>query len=312
MLSEKDISFEEYTDTPDGKRILFIVNPFAGKGIRKKKLQKIINIFKNDGWHVTLYLTVSRGDATQRVKMTDGKFDRIVCLGGDGTLNEVIRGVMQLENPVPVGYIPAGSTNDLGSSIGLPKNNYKAAKIVSKGRIREHDIGMFNGESFVYIASFGAFTEVSWDTPQKIKKIMGHLAYVFRGAKSLFKIKSTHTVVTTDTRTFEGNYIFCGAANTMQTGGIYKFNESEVNLSDGLLEVILVKNPESAADVPNLIHRLISHRFDQMEVTFIHTRKAVFSYPEKDYPIWTLDGEKGESDGDVTIECVHGKVNLIY
>lgn len=312
MISKHDISFEEYTDEPDGKRLLLIINPFAGKGITKKKALKLIDVFKNDGWHVTLYLTVSRGDATEKIKNSGERFDRVVALGGDGTLNEVINGVMHMQNRIPIGYVPAGSTNDLGASIGLPKNKIKAAKIVSRGKIREHDIGFFNEKSFVYIASFGAFTEVSWATPQKFKRIMGHLAYVFGGAKALFKIRPTHVKVTTDTRTFEGNYIFCGVSNTMQTGGIYKFNKNEVNLSDGLLEVILVKNPEVPFDVPNIIHRLLSHRFDQMDVTFIHTRTVRFSFPDGDFPIWTLDGEKGVCEGDAVITCAHGEVNLIY
>lgn len=299
----------------NNNKMLFIVNPYAGKGITDKKIGKIVNIFSNDGWDVTTYKTTARADATRKAKEDSKDFDRIVCLGGDGTLNEVICGIMQCEKQIPIGYIPAGSANDLGASIGLPKNNLKAAKIVSKGSIREHDIASFetNGQkkTFVYIASFGAFTELSWGTSQKIKKILGHSAYVLGGVKSFFKIHGTHTHVKTDFKEFDGNYIFCAAANTLRTGGIYKFKQTEVDMSDGLLELVLISKP-AAYQVPRLLTRLLSHRFNNVDITFIHTKKATFSFPDGNSPIFTLDGERADISGDVQIECIHGKVQLIY
>lgn len=298
-----------------GNKLLFVVNPYAGKGIKDKKIEKIIDIFEDDGWNVTLYKTVARADATRKVAEAVKDFDRIVCLGGDGTLNEVICGVMQSEKTVPVGYIPAGSANDLGSSIGLPKNNIKAAKIVSKGTVREHDIASFtdkNGsKTFVYIASFGAFTEVSWGTSQKIKKALGHSAYMLESIKAVFNIRATHTHIETDSRVFDGEYIFCAVANTLRTGGVYHFKQTEVDMSDGLLELVLISKP-AVYQVPRLLTRLFSHKFNNVDITFIHTKKAVFSFPDGDAPIFTLDGERADPTGDITVECIHGKVKLVY
>lgn len=300
----------------ENNKLLFIVNTFAGKGIKDKKIQKITEIFTQKGWDVTVYKTKGRNDATLKAEKDAQSFDRIVCMGGDGTLNEVICGIMKQSKNIPVGYIPAGSANDLGSSIGLPKNNIKAAKRVANGKIRQHDIASFetNGETktFVYIASFGAFTELSWSTPQKVKKVLGHSAYVLGGVKSFFNIKGTHVHIKTDLHEFDGHYIFCAAANTLRVGGMYKFTQTEVNMSDGLLEIVLIHRPEKTYFVPRLINRLLFHRFNNVDITFIHTKSAEFTFPDGNAPIWTLDGECAPSVDSVKINCIHGKINLIY
>ncbi|MBQ9106541.1 MAG: YegS/Rv2252/BmrU family lipid kinase [Clostridia bacterium] len=311
MLSEKNFAFDEYDSPADGERVLFVVNPYAGKGISVAKAERLINILRSTGWKITLYLTKARHDATCYVSEHGGRFDKIICLGGDGTLNEVITGLIASGHNIPIGYIPAGSANDLGSSIGMPKNNFKAAKKILSGEIHTHDVGLFNGVNFVYIASFGAFTEVSWATPQSVKKVFGHSAYVFNGAKALFNIHPYSVRVTTDNEEFEGRYIYCGASNTFRVGGMYRFSETEANLSDGLMEIMLVKEP-APAEVGTLLNKLLRHDFDSKYINFIHSRTAVVEPLDGNYPIWTLDGEKKICNGIANLSCMHKRVRLVY
>lgn len=293
-------------------QVLFIVNPFAGKGISNSYAKKLKEILSSTGWEVTPYVTTAPLDATRKVTKDGKNYDRIVCLGGDGTLNEVIRGLLQTDLRIPIGYIPAGSTNDLGFSIGMPKNHTKAAKRIVTGSLHDHDVGVFNDDHFVYIASFGAFTKVSWATPQSIKRVLGHSAYVFEGAKAFFDIHAYPMTVETDEGTFTGRYIYGGVSNTFSVGGMYRFSETEANLSDGLLEVMLVEEPEKATDVPRLLDQLIGHNYNSQYVHFVHTKRAVFHPQEEIFPVWTMDGERKDCNEAAELSCLHQVVQLIY
>ncbi|MBQ4081698.1 MAG: YegS/Rv2252/BmrU family lipid kinase [Clostridia bacterium] len=293
-------------------KALFIVNPFAGKGVSNRQLQKIIRVFEHEEWNVTLYLTTAPNDATYKVIADSEQYDRILCLGGDGTLNEVIRGLVQIDKHIPIGYIPAGSTNDLGFSIGMPKNHVKAAKQIINGCLHDHDVGIFGDDHFVYIASFGAFTKVSWATPQSIKRIFGHSAYVFEGAKALFDIRAYKMRVQTDEGEFQGNYIYGGVSNTFSVGGMYRFSKTEADLSDGLLEVMLVEEPAKAVEIPALLDQLIRHDYNSKYIRFVHTKQAVFTPLDAQYPVWTMDGERKDCEGEATLGCLHQTVQLIY
>ena len=237
-------------------KTLFIYNPHAGMMQIKNHLYNILNIFASAEYDLTVYPTKKSGEIIEYLKNNALKFDLIVCSGGDGTLNETINGLLNLnsEKLPPLGYIPAGSTNDYASSIKIPKVMEKAAELIVNGKVQSYDVGKLNSKYFIYVAAFGAFTRVSYDTPQDVKNVFGHLAYLVEGVKSLSDIKAQKIKVKLDDTVVEGNFIFGMITNTLQVGGVYKLNPKEVSLDDGLLEVMLVKEPKDVVvfeDSPN-------------------------------------------------------------
>ena len=178
------------------KRLLFIYNPHAGKELLKPKLADVIDIFVKAGYEVVAYPTQAYRDAYKKIKKYDSsEYDLIVCSGGDGTLDEVVTGLMEIGANVPLGYIPAGSTNDFASSLEISRDMVKAAQDIVDGHLFSVDVGSFNEDNFIYVAAFGMFTDVSYETSQDLKNILGHLAYVMEGAKRIFDVKTYHLCV---------------------------------------------------------------------------------------------------------------------
>lgn len=232
------------------KTLLFIYNPAAGKAKITSALGEITAQFQQEDWLVTLYATRAAGDATRMVQEMGGQYDRIVCSGGDGTLNEVVSGLVHGGLDVPLGYLPAGSTNDFSKTLRLPANLHKAAEIAVTGTPFACDMGQFNGERvFVYVAAFGVFTSVSYETPQEMKQILGHAAYVLRGIRSLGEITSYSMTIEHDGVIEEGNYIYGMVSNSVSVGGFQGMKTNEVILDDGKFEVLLVRTPTSLAEL---------------------------------------------------------------
>ena len=273
--------------------LLFIYNPTAGKGQVSEGLSPILDVFTKAGWLVTAYPTQGRGDATRAARELGPHFERVVCAGGDGTLSETVTGLMALEDPPLLGYIPFGSTNDCATNLDLPKVPVQAAAIAAgEGVPRPSDIGKLNGQPFVYVAAFGAFTQVSYDTPQNLKNTFGHLAYIMEGIASLPTITPYHLKVEYDGNVLEDDFYFGMVSNAFSIGGIRLPQTEHVVLDDGLFEVDLVKKPVSIADVANGFQSLL----DQTPTSAgsrIHFQAShlIFSC---DKPIpWTIDGEYG-------------------
>ena len=226
------------------KTLLFIYNAASGKGKISAELSAVLDTFAKHGYLVTAYPTQSKGDATQAARELGSQFDRVVCSGGDGTLNETVTGLMELENPPLLGYVPAGSTNDCAKTLHLPKDTVKAAALAAgDGTPRAWDIGTLNGQPFVYVAAFGAFTDVSYETPQELKNTFGHLAYVIAGIASLPTIAPYHLKVEYDGKEIEDDFYYGMVCNTISVGGMKTMNSDRVVLDDGLFEVVLVKRP---------------------------------------------------------------------
>lgn len=276
------------------KKLLFIFNPTAGKGRIKGKLTDIVDIFTRGGFLVTAYPTQSKGDATRVARELGGEYDRVVCSGGDGTLSETVAGLVELPQPPVLGYLPMGSTNDCGRTLHIPMDVRQAAQLnatLENGEIRPWDIGTFNGTPFVYVAAFGAFTTVSYDTPQELKNTFGHLAYIMAGIASIPTIAPYHIRVEYEGGQVEDDFLYGMVCNTYFVGGM-KAPLERVRLDDGLFEVLLVKTPMNIADLGGLLQTLVSQTPIQGgPVVFLRTSQLTITC-EREIP-WTLDGEFG-------------------
>ncbi len=287
---------------------MLIVNPFAGRGLSKQALGVIVSLFCGEGYAVTVYSTEC-GTAEAFAREYAEGFDLVVCVGGDGTLSGVTSGLMKLASPPPFGFIPAGTANDMASTLALSRDPKTAVKSVLKGKPVALDIGAYNDEYFTYIAAFGAFTGVSYKTPQSAKRALGHFAYVTAGLASMPTIKPHHTVVTYDDGTLEGDYIFGAVTNSTSIAGLVKLNKKDVNLGDGLFEVILVKNPVNATELTNIISSILNHTYKNGNVQLLHTKQIKFSFDtEID---WTKDGENGGSHKELEIKNCCRALNII-
>lgn len=293
--------------------LLFIYNPFSGKSRVGGELSHIVDTFTKAGYLVTSYPTQAKGDATRVAREMGGDFDRVVCAGGDGTLSETVAGLMELEQPRrPVlGYIPVGSTNDCATTLGLPLDTGKAACVAAEeGVPRPWDIGTLNGRPFVYVAAFGAFTEVSYDTPQELKNTFGHLAYVMAGIASLSSITPYHLKVEYDGKELEDDFYYGMVCNTISVGGMKALPTDRVVLDDGLFEVILVKRPVSIMELAAGLQALIRQApVEGGAVISFHASHLRFT-SEKPIP-WTLDGEYGGSQQVNVVENLRRAITVV-
>ncbi len=272
------------------KKLLFIYNPVAGSGKVRSRLGEIVERFIPFGYEVTLHPTQSRGDAQEFVRQRGGEFDRIVCAGGDGTLNEVVSGLLEVEKAPVLGYIPAGTTNDFSRTLGLPSNLVQAAGCAMTGTPQAVDIGEFNGRTFVYVAAFGLFSGVSYSTPQEMKNALGHLAYVVSGITSLGASQSYRVKVEYEGGVLEDDFIYGMVSNTVSVGGILGLNKDNVCLTDGKFEVTLVRKPQNPVELNEILMALMKQK-TQGNVIGFSTSWVKFTC-QKEVP-WTLDGEFG-------------------
>lgn len=274
------------------KKLYFILNLQSGKATISSKLAVVIDMFTKAGYEVTARPTQERMDACAAAKYACGQgFDLIVCSGGDGTLNEVIQGVMRSEKKLPIGYIPAGSTNDFARGVGIPRNIIDAVQWIIDGKKYPCDIGSFNDKFFTYIAAFGAFTEVTYETSQQVKNVLGHVAYVLNGISRLKNIKSYHMKITYDDEIIEDNYIFGMVTNSSSVAGLLSLNN--FLLDDGLYEVTLIKTPGNPLDLQRIIHSLLNIDID-IDTAYIKSfRTSKIRFECDDEPQWTIDGEFG-------------------
>lgn len=274
------------------KKLFFIYNPQAGKAQIKNKLLDILNIFSFAGYQVTVAPTQNAGDAYKLAYENADKFDLIACCGGDGTLDDVVSGIAQNGTKIPMGYIPAGSTNDFASSLGLSKDMIEAAKTIMNGKVFSCDIGMFNDKPFVYIAAFGLFTDVSYATPQDVKNAIGHAAYILEGMKRLPSMRSYKVKVHCGDEIIEDDFILGMISNSTSVGGFKNITGKYVELDDGLFEVILVKMPKNVLEVNQIMTALINGDIENCDC--IYCRKVSSVIVESEEKIsWTLDGEFG-------------------
>ena len=293
------------------KRATLIVNPVAGKKRIQGQLFSVVRKFSDAGCIVTVRLTKSKGEATEiAAELSRDNCDVVICAGGDGTLNEVICGIMKAKSGLPIGYIPCGSTNDFAQSMKIPTKIPLACDKIIKGKARYFDIGLFGGKrNFSYIASFGAFTETSYNTSQSMKNALGHFAYILEGIKSLGNIKTYRVTVEADGKTVTGDYIFGAVSNSTSIAGVLKLKPEEVDVTDGIFEVILAKKPNGASEFNELIGAVLSANLKSPMLEYFKASKVEFISNEK--ISWTLDGEQMNGAERILIENLHDKIKLI-
>ncbi len=290
---------QEMEQTKLERRLLFIYNPKAGKAQIKTHLADILDIFAKAGYEVTVYPTQCRGDATAIAREKSESYQLLVCSGGDGTLDEVVTGVMESGNRIPIGYIPAGSTNDFAGSLHIPKNMLEAAQVAIQGKTFACDMGAFNEDKFVYIAAFGLFTDVSYETNQEMKNILGHMAYIMEGMKRLPSIRSYHLKISNDGLEIEDDFIFGMITNSESVGGFKRITGKYVELDDGMFEVTLIKKPKNPIEWNEIMAALVVQDINTDRMYCFKTSELTL---ESEEPLaWTLDGEYGGSHTKVQI-----------
>ncbi|MBR6825652.1 MAG: YegS/Rv2252/BmrU family lipid kinase [Oscillospiraceae bacterium] len=293
------------------KKLLIIMNPCSGKKKANSQLTDIIDVFNRADFEVSVHMTAERGDAALVASQRAQNYDILVCIGGDGTLNEIVTGLCQSGLDTPVGYIPAGSTNDFASSLHLSKDPVQAARDITTGVPHSFDLGRFNDRYFSYIASFGAFTRASYATPQSLKNLLGHTAYILSGVKELASIRSHRVRFTTaDGTVYEDNYIFCAVSNSTSVAGILTLDPKRVDMNDGLFELLLVRKPKSLLELGDCVLALTSQDYSSPMLTFISTPSLVVE-TEAEFD-WTLDGEYCKGAPLCNISNLHSVVQLIF
>jgi YegS/Rv2252/BmrU family lipid kinase len=294
------------------KKMIFVFNPHSGKALIKNSLMKIVQVFSEADIDVTVYPTKAPLDGYEYIKSKEGQFDILACSGGDGTLNEAVRAVLEYSGTKPpIGYIPSGSTNDFAASLNIPKDMVRAAAHIAEGEPVKCDVGMINNKrSFNYVAAFGAFTEVSYATPQHLKNLLGHQAYVLEGVKSIADLKPYRVKVTCDELQTEESFAYGMVSNADSVGGMKGLAGVGVDLQDGLFEVILVKELKTPLDIQQLVTAFLSRNYEKCDVMYsFKTRKICF---ESDEPLkWTLDGEFGGEHNKTELEVMPQAVEFI-
>jgi YegS/Rv2252/BmrU family lipid kinase len=291
------------------KKLLFLMNPNAGQRKANKHLPEIIGLFNHYGWEPTVFMTTGPGSGTAIVEERAAQYDMIVCAGGDGTLNEAISGVLRAGSSCPIGYIPCGSTNDFAATLKLSTDIMTAAAEIMEGEPVEYDVGSWNDRYFSYIASFGAFTRVSYATPQNLKNALGHLAYVLSGIQELPQIRNIPIRLELDGEALEGEYLFGAVSNSTSVGGLLTINPRLVDLRDGKFEVMLVRMVRDTAELAECVAALQNQTYDCAAITFRSvSRLTVHQSPELD---WTLDGERAQGSETITIQNLHRAVRLV-
>ena len=291
------------------KNILMIVNPVSGRGILKQRLWKILETFSAANISTNVIFTGKRGDATEIAKTCPDDIETVVCAGGDGTLNEVISGLMENPTPHKLGYIPVGTTNDLATSLGIPKNPIEATKNIIEGHTEEIDIGSFSGRYFNSVASFGAFTEASYNTTQEAKNILGHFAYVLEGVMSLANIRPYKVKFTFNDTVLEDEFIFGAISNTTSMGGVLKLKDTLVALNDGEFELLVVKTPTNVIQLQKILGEIMTQNFSGDLVKLFHTSHIIVE-SEEEFD-WTLDGECHHGTKKEEIKNISKAIKLI-
>lgn len=291
------------------KKLLLILNPCAGQRKANRMLPEIIRLFNDRGYACETYVTAAPGDATEYLKTHAEGYERVVCIGGDGTLNETIAGLVAGGADCPVGYIPAGTTNDYASSLGLSSDILQAAADAVDGETCCFDLGSFNGRQFIYTASCGAFARTSYTTSQTAKNLLGHLAYVLEGIRDLPSLKPVRMKLHCEGRELEGDYIFCAVTNSLSVGGILKLDPDVVRLNDGMFEVMLVKYPTQPMQLTKILVALRNGDLPSEMIEFFTVDRLTIEMA--DDVEWTLDGERGEKGRSFEVVNCYKRLRLV-
>ena len=292
------------------QNLLLIINPCAGQKKAKKLLVEIIDILNRAGFEVITYITSGPGDAENACIRYADQVSRIVCCGGDGTFNETVSGVLKSGKNIPIGYIPAGSTNDFASSLHLSNDILQATRDIVDGQPKHLDIGSFGNRYFSYVASFGAFTRTSYTTPQSLKNALGHTAYVLNGIQELSQIRSHPLRFTlSDGSMIEGRFLFGAISNSTSLGGVLTLTPDQVDMADGKLELLLIRAPKDLFELSECVRAIQQKTYHCEMITFLSTDSVSICAP-KDL-CWTIDGEQESGHTETSVSCLHHAIQVI-
>ena len=291
------------------KKLLMIVNPRAGRNKSRSPLFDAVSVFSEAGYLVRVHNTAGPGDAAETAAREGRDYDLVVAVGGDGTLNEVISGLIRLEQPPLLGYLPQGSTNDFAASLHISGKPPIAAEAIVRNRLQVLDVGTWNDRVFVYVASFGAFTRSSYAAPQAAKNALGHFAYILEGMKDLDTLRPYRVRVTADGEVLDGEYLFGAVCNSTSIGGLMKLDPERVVLDDGKFELLLIPSPKTPQDLQNLVLALLNQQYTSEGLVFRHI-SSLHLETEGDLP-WSLDGEYAPSVPTVDIENHRGAMRML-
>ncbi len=292
------------------KTLLLIVNPCSGQKKAKRYLLEILEIFNRAGFRVLTHITAGPGDGEAAVLTYTGEVERIVCCGGDGTFNEVLSGVLKSGLDIPVGYIPAGSTNDFAASLHLSADLLQAARDAVEGTPERLDVGCFGGRYYSYVASFGAFTRASYTTPQSAKNLIGHAAYILSGIQELSQLKPYPVHLELEDGTvIEDDFLFGAISNSTSVGGVLTLSEDRVNMADGVFELLLIRAPKDLTELRDCVLALQQKTYNCNMLRFLSTARLTVNAPaDMD---WTLDGELERGHSQVEIRCLPQAIRVI-
>lgn len=292
------------------QNLLLIINPCAGQKKAKKLLVEIIDILNRAGFEVITYITSGSGDAENACIRYADQVSRIVCCGGDGTFNETVSGVLKSGKNIPIGYIPAGSTNDFASSLHLSNDILQATRDIVDGQPKHLDIGSFGNRYFSYVASFGAFTRTSYSTPQSLKNALGHTAYVLNSIQELSQIRSHPLRFTlSDGSMIEGRFLFGAISNSTSLGGVLTLTPDQVDMADGKLELLLIRAPKDLFELSECVRALQQKTYHCEMITFLSTDSVSICAPED--LCWTIDGEQESGHTETRVSCLHHAIQVI-
>ncbi len=294
------------------KKALLFINPSAGLGNAKNDLYTIVETLSVGGFEVTVIPVIPDHDLVpDRLLAESGDaYDLIACYGGDGTLSHTMNGYLKAGLTCPFGYFPNGSTNDFAKSVGISFHVKENAEHMCRDHIFRYDVGRFNELYFNYVAAFGAFTDISYNTPREAKRLMGHAAYVLNGLISLPANLQTrcHVRITHDGQTSEGEYLYGGISNATQIGGM-KLPYKSVSLDDGVFEVALIRNPDNPLELQQIAASLAIGNIDSPYVEVFQTSELeVEAFGEVP---WTIDGEYGGAPERVSVRICPKAIPLL-
>ncbi len=291
------------------KRMLFVMNPYAGLRKANRYLAEIIGLFNGAGYEVLTHMTSGTGDCARVVTEKAAEVDVVVCAGGDGTFNETVTGLMQSGAKTPIGYIPCGSTNDFAMSLKIPLKPLDAAKAIVEGAPKVYDVGKFADRYFSYVASFGIFTKTAYTTPQNVKNALGHTAYLLEGISELSQIRKEHVRFELDDQVIEDDFLFGAISNSTSVGGILSLDPKQVDMSDGRFELLLVRAPRDLIELSECIVALQKQTYNCAMMTFVSAQRLqIFAESRMN---WTLDGEREQGHSEITVENLHRAISLI-
>ena len=294
------------------QRVLLMVNPMAGRQKIRNELLYVVDTLTKAGYETIIYTTQGKDATRDLLAEKDSQFDRVICCGGDGTFNEILSATMHWNKRPILGYIPAGTTNDFAAGLKLPSDIREAAVNIVRGTPHTVDAGLFNTSYFSYVASFGAFTETSYSTPQNFKNALGHLAYILEGIKELPAFTPYTVCVEADGQIYKDSYIFGAVSNARSVGGILKISDSLVDLNDGVFEVMMIKMPKTLMDLSAIVTSLTSLnplKYDPSMFLFLQTKELKITFEQE--MVWSLDGERVSGGKEARIACIKDAFKIL-